>query len=68
MDLEAEIRQLKIEKLKLELVIAQMEQLQNTDVGSIAATVNRRGRKSMGPEERQRVSERMKQYWANRKQ
>jgi hypothetical protein len=28
----------------------------------------RRGRKSMGLEERQQVSERMKKYWAGRRQ
>ena len=51
-----------IEKLKR--MVGRLEQL-----GGISETTTpeRRGRKSMGAEERQEVSERMKKYWANRR-
>ena len=68
MDLQETIRQLKIQKRKVELAIAELEQLQGSDSGSSVVMVNRRGRKSMGSEERQQVSDRMKRYWANRRE
>ena len=69
MDLRKTIQDLIAEKEKLERVIASLEELQR------AAAVNplvpgrdkRRGRKSMGAQERQEVSERMKKYWAGRR-
>jgi hypothetical protein len=64
MDLQETIRQLEIQKRKVELVIAELEQLQGKEGG---VSSNRRGRKSMGSEERQQVSERVKRYWANRR-
>lgn len=67
MDLQQTIHQLEIQKRTIEFVIAELEQLQNgNDSGSVVMK-NRRGRKSMGSEERQQVSERMKRYWANRR-
>lgn len=66
MDLQVAIRQLKIQKLNIDLVIAELEQLQLTAGGNVVMP-NRRGRRSMSSEERQRVSERMRLYWANRK-
>jgi hypothetical protein len=64
MDLQETIRQLELQKRKVELVIAELEQLQGKEGG---VSSNRRGRKSMGSEERQQVSERVKRYWANRR-
>jgi len=71
MDLYKAIRDLYAEKKRLEEAISSLEELLETK----AATENinleglrrRRGRKSMGPEERRVVSERMKKYWASRR-
>jgi len=69
MDLTKTIQDLYAEKEKLERVIASLEDLQRTAQASPAAPdrSKRRGRKSMGAEERQEVSERMKKYWASRR-
>ena len=69
MDLYKAIQDLYAEKEKLERVIASLEELQQT-TGSVPlppSVGKRRGRKSMGANERQEVSERMKRYWANRR-
>lgn len=62
MDLIATIQHLRADKEKLDRVIADLEALAH---GSQPKSP--RGRKSMGPEERKEVSERMKRYWAGRK-
>ena len=51
------------------LIIASLEELQRAaDANShVMGRSKRRGRKSMGSEERQEVSERMKKYWAGRR-
>ena len=70
MDLYKAIQELYAEKEKLERVIASLEELQLSAGGGIPQTAKpgkRRGRKSMSPEERQEVSERMKKYWAGRR-
>jgi hypothetical protein len=70
MDLYKAIQDLYAEKEKLERVIASLEELQRT-AGSLPALpkpVKRRGRKSMNSSERQEVSERMRKYWASRRQ
>jgi hypothetical protein len=70
MDLYKAIQDLYAEKEKLERVIASLEELQRT-AGSLPALpkpAKRRGRKSMNPAERQEVSERMRKYWASRRQ
>ena len=70
MDLYKAIQDLYAEKEKLERVIASLEDLQRAAGGGIPpapGTGKRRGRKSMGPDERQEVSERMKKYWARRR-
>ena len=41
--------------------------VQSPDQGG-GVQANRRGRKAMGSEERLEVSERMKRYWANRRE
>jgi len=70
MDLYKAIQDLYAEKEKLERVIASLEELQRT-AGALplppAKPAKRRGRKSMSSEERQEVSERMRQYWAKRR-
>lgn len=70
MDLYRTIRELYEEKKRIEQAIASLEQLLaskgTTDVNR-TVTKKRRGRKSMGPEERRLVSERMKKYWAQRR-
>jgi hypothetical protein len=63
MDLTETIAELRREKEKLARVIASLEELQSGT--TIAAP--RRGRKSMSPEERREVAERMKKYWAGRR-
>ena len=70
MDLYKAIQDLYAEKEKLERVIASLEELQRT-AGSepvLPKPVKRRGRKSMNSSERQEVSERMRKYWASRRQ
>jgi hypothetical protein len=67
MDLQQTIHQLEIQKRAIEFVITELEQLQNGNDRGIVAMKSRRGRKSMGSEERRQVSERMKRYWANRR-
>jgi hypothetical protein len=70
MDLYKAIQDLYAEKEKLERVIASLEELQRS-AGTLppaARPIKRRGRKSMSPEERQEVSERMKKYWESRRQ
>jgi hypothetical protein len=65
MDLQKAIRELYAEKERIDSVIASLEQyLQGTGPGP---EKRRRGRKSMGPEERLEVSARMRSYWAARR-
>ena len=71
MDLSKTLEGFRSEKEKLERVIALLEQLQaqqdHQDRRLPATTPGRRGRKSMGPDERRVVSERMKRYWEHRR-
>jgi hypothetical protein len=67
MDLYAAIRELYIDKQRLDRTIAALEELQPAQAGVAALPYKRRGRKFMGTGERQEVSERMKRYWANRR-
>jgi hypothetical protein len=69
MDLHKTIQDLYAEKDKLERVIASLEELQRASAANsqLMGRPKRRGRKSMGSEERQEVSARMKKYWANRR-
>ena len=70
MDLYKAIQDLYAEKEKLERVIASLEDLQRSaeSMPNLPRPAKRRGRKSMGPKERQEVSERMKRYWESRRQ
>ncbi len=65
MDLQKAIRELYAEKERIDGVIASLEQYLQT--GGTIPSKRRRGRKSMGPEERQEVSARMRNYWASRR-
>jgi hypothetical protein len=68
MDLYKAIRQLYEERARLDRMIATLEEFQKNGLVPGAETgAKRRGRKTMGEEERREVSERMKQYWAGRK-
>jgi hypothetical protein len=70
MDLSKLIQDLNAEKEKLERVIASLEELQRAAglaIPPAPGSGKRLGRKSMGPEERQKVSERIKKYWASRR-
>ena len=68
MDLTRAIRELYAEKARLEKIISSLEQLLQGDVQPAAATGKRRGRKFMNAQARKEVSERMKKYWAERRQ
>lgn len=67
MNLSEIIRVLQVEKARVEDSIAALEALDSTHASGRLA-VGRRGRKSMGAEERKQVSERMKRYWEGRRQ
>ncbi len=64
MDLNKAIRDLHEELEALNELIDALEEFEST--GTLPAP-RRRGRKSMGEQERKVVSERMKKYWANRR-
>ncbi len=68
MDLDQAIRALLEEKKRLDHLIAVLEELERGSNHIQTPARKRRGRKSMRPEERRQVSERMKRYWAQRKQ
>jgi|YelNatPaOPRAMG01_1025707.scaffolds.fasta_scaffold84818_2 hypothetical protein len=70
MDLYKAIRDLYAEKKRLDEVIMELEKLleKKVDAGEQAPTPSRkRIRKRMSAEQRRRVSERMKKYWADRR-
>lgn len=73
MDLDKAIRELYAEKQRLEDAIATLEALLKSKSRRAALKLDplkpakRRGRKSMPPDERRAVSERMKRYWAQRR-
>jgi hypothetical protein len=69
MDLNKLLQELNAEKVRLERVIASIEELRRGTGGELPSAPDserRPGRKAMGPLERQEVSERMKIYWASR--
>ena len=68
MDLNQTITELRAERDRLAIAIAQLEMLACTGNETQAIRVRSpRGRKWMGAAERREVSERMKRYWANRR-
>lgn len=69
MDIYQALRALHEEKKRLDHLIAVLEELQNAGNHIQSPALNkRRGRKSMSLEERRQVSERMKRYWAQRRE
>jgi hypothetical protein len=68
MDLSQMIAELVEEKEKLDRVIAALEELASAVASQPVPSRNRRGRKSMGAQERLQVSARMQKYWAQRRQ
>ena len=72
MDYDKIIRELYADKQRLDRAITELERLElfhkaRQGVGTSHRTRGPRGRKSMGAQERQEVSQRMKRYWANRR-
>jgi hypothetical protein len=67
MDLRKAILLLRSELKKVEAAIAALEKLDKTGLAPPVQPPLRRGRKSMGPEERLQVAERMRRYWAARR-
>lgn len=67
MDIAAVLQELYLQKERLEKAIAALEDLQATPTSVGVLGGKRRGRKSMGAEERQEVSRRMTKYWASRR-
>jgi len=66
MDLNDTLRHLYFEKERLTKAIALLEDLRGGPADG-TKKLNRRGRKSMDPEERRSVSRRMKRYWERRR-
>lgn len=69
MDLLKALKELYAEKEKLEQSIALLEELRKSETppSSRIQGKSRRGRRTMGLEERRQVSTRMRVYWANRR-
>ncbi len=68
MDFYSAIRELLEEKKRLDRLISTLEAMENGTIeASDLTAVRRRGRKAMSEEERREVSERMKRYWAARR-
>jgi hypothetical protein len=69
MGFENLIKRLQKERSALDEVIASLEAMRSSLMeAQAAAAKKRRGRKSMSMEERRVVAERMKKYWAMRRQ
>lgn len=69
MNINKAIHELYEEKKRLDRVIASLEEMQRnaTALPNMTIPEKRRGRKSMDPQARQEVSERMKRYWDSRR-
>jgi hypothetical protein len=59
------IHELRREKQQLELIIELFEDLQT--IRALPKSASSRGRRFMSPQERQKVSKRMKEYWAKQR-
>jgi len=66
MNLSKTIAELYEERMRLDLVIASLQQF-GEFASAMPKSTSRRGRKFMSQQERQEVSERMRRYWARRK-
>ena len=67
MDIFKAIQELIAERDRLDAAIECLEQILGGEPGEAPQVKSRRGRKSMGEEERQQVSRRMVEYWAQRR-
>ena len=67
MGFEDLIKRLQKECSTLDEIIASLEAMRSSSMEARAAAKKRRGRKSMGIEERRVVAERMKKYWATKR-
>jgi hypothetical protein len=67
MEVDETIQLLRSEREKLDGIIKALEQLKISISEAYALRKKLRGRKSMGPDERRTVSERMKAYWVQRR-
>ena len=68
MDVYKALRELHEERSRLDVAIAALEARIRTISEPVRTTRSRRGRRSMGTEERQEVSRRMSRYWAQRRE
>jgi hypothetical protein len=68
MFLEKAIRELHKEREQLDRTIRSLEELEEAHVTAQPPPPKRRGRKSMNPEQRLEVSQRMRKYWEGRRQ
>jgi hypothetical protein len=67
MDVYRIIRELVLERDRLQRIIESLEEMSPNGRAQVRAEGKRRGRKSMDRAAREEVSERMKRYWAQRK-
>ncbi len=69
MDLTKALVELRLKKERVERAIALLEELQSGSEVSpeVPSSPKRRGRKSMGAEERRQMSERMLRYWKDQR-
>ena len=67
MDLYRIIRELVLERDRLQRIIDSLEEMKHDPAPVRAEGAKRRGRKSMDRAAREEVSQRMKRYWAQRK-
>jgi len=67
MNLKEALRQLYIQRDRLNKIISLLEELERSPSIVSPKQPARRGRKSMSAEERRVVSKRMKRYWQNRR-
>ena len=62
------IAKLRAERVRMDQIIASLEELRRLKEEAKPHLKSRRGRKSMDEAGRREVSERMKKYWATRRQ
>jgi len=67
MDLYRIIRELVLERDRLQRIIDSLEEMKQSPPAARTEVIRRRGRKSMDRAARDEVSQRMKKYWAQRK-
>jgi hypothetical protein len=67
MDLSGTIRSLRAELARIDAAIAALQGVGSATGAGATPPRSKRGRKSMAPEERQVVAERMRRYWAQRR-